>query len=88
MFKGQPLYTTCNKQKNVALTFDDGPSFQTLQILSVQKSFNVEAKFFVLANSLDSSVLRQIAADGNLIASHGWSHTNVITLDNSMIIKE
>ncbi len=62
-----------------------------MEILSVLKIFNAKATFFVLgANSWDanSSVLRQIVADGHLIASHGWSHTNVLTLDNSMILKE
>ena len=53
------------------------------------KIYNIKAAFFVLgANSWNPSILQQIVADGHLIASHGWSHTNVLTIDNSMVLKE
>lgn len=68
---------------------DDGPSSQTLQILNVLRLHNVKAIFFVLGvNSWDASTLKQIVSEGHLIGSHTWSHTNVLTLDNSKILQE
>ena len=74
------------------MTFDDGPSPQTLHVLSVLKANNIKAAFFILGSNLQDpiyrSYLQQIASDGHLICSHGWSHTSVTTLDNNRILQE
>ncbi len=42
------VYTTCTAPKTVALTFDDCPStLWTSQVLSLLKSSNIKANFFV-----------------------------------------
>ena len=87
-----PIYYGCRNQRTVALTFDDGPNSQTLQLLNVLKAYGVKAAFFVLGNlvrdSYQKSIIKQIVADGHLIASHGYSHTSIYSLDNYRISQE
>jgi peptidoglycan/xylan/chitin deacetylase (PgdA/CDA1 family) len=87
-----PVYFGCRNQRTVALTFDDGPTSETLQLLNVLKAYGIKATFFVLGilirDNYQRSIIRQIAADGHLIASHGYSHTSVYSLDNYRISQE
>lgn len=62
-------------EKIVYLTFDDGPSVCTDQILSILRKENVKATFFVTAQFtpyLDR--MRAIAKDGHEVAIHSYSH--------------
>lgn len=60
----------------VYLTFDDGPSENTTEILSVLKAHNVKATFFVTGKESDEAKewYQQIAADGHTIGMHSYSH--------------
>ena len=61
--------------KKVYLTFDDGPSCYTEDILEVLKKYNVKATFFVVAGSKDyEKELKEIAADGHTIGLHSYTH--------------
>lgn len=60
------------------ITFDDGPSRNTAEILKILKEHNVKATFFVDGLAENSSSLRkmyrQIVSDGHTIAMHSYSH--------------
>lgn len=62
----------------VYLTFDDGPSSNTQEILDILKKHNVHATFFVNGIASESPGLRplykKIVDDGNAIAMHSYSH--------------
>lgn len=62
----------------VYLTFDDGPSSNTAEILDILKRHNVHATFFVNGTASDDPGLRplykRIVEDGNQIAMHSYSH--------------
>jgi len=61
----------------VALTFDDGPSYRfTPRVLAVLRRHGVRATFFVLGRLArrHPELLRQIQADGHLVANHSWDH--------------
>jgi peptidoglycan/xylan/chitin deacetylase (PgdA/CDA1 family) len=62
--------------KKVALTFDDGPSSYTRQILSILRDKKAKATFFVIGSSVaaDPSTARKVVADGHEIANHSYSH--------------
>lgn len=62
--------------KIVYLTFDDGPSKNTQNILDVLAENDVHATFFVNGRTDDDSIARYqaIAAAGNEIAMHSYSH--------------
>ena len=62
--------------KKVYLTFDDGPSDNTDQILDILKRFNVKATFFVVQKTDDESIekYRRIIREGHTLAMHSSSH--------------
>lgn len=59
--------------KTCYLTFDDGPSDNTLKILKILKQYNVKATFFVMATSKISYV-KKIHKEGHTVALHTYSH--------------
>lgn len=60
----------------VYLTFDDGPSKYTPEILDILDTYDVKATFFVLGKENDYSIemLREIARRGHTIGMHSYSH--------------
>lgn len=62
--------------KRAFLTFDDGPSSITNQILDTLKQEKVKATFFVLGSNVDArqDVVKRIYDEGHYIAIHGNSH--------------
>lgn len=67
----------------LALTFDDGPDPEfTPAILDLLDRRGLKATFFAMgANATQhQSLLREIAAAGHAIGSHGWSHLNLTRL--------
>jgi peptidoglycan/xylan/chitin deacetylase (PgdA/CDA1 family) len=66
----------------IALTFDDGPSTITIEILDILEEHNVVATFYVLGSLVERHneiVLRAFNLDCE-IANHTWSH---ISADNA-----
>ncbi len=55
------------------LTFDDGPSDNTLKILKILKKYNAKATFFVTANG-KTQYMKNIVDEGHAIALHTYSH--------------
>jgi cellulose synthase/poly-beta-1,6-N-acetylglucosamine synthase-like glycosyltransferase/peptidoglycan/xylan/chitin deacetylase (PgdA/CDA1 family)/spore germination protein YaaH len=69
--------------KKVALTFDDGPDETwTPRILSVLERMNAPATFFVIGEEaiVHPELLRRIAADGDEIGNHSYTHPNMVEL--------
>ena len=60
----------------IALTFDDGPNFNTLAVLDALKVEKVKATFFIVGKmaAAHPDVLRRIAAEGHLLANHSADH--------------
>ena len=69
-------------QRMVALTFDDGPSGRTPAILRVLANHHAHATFFVVGRATRGMepVLRHIAATGNELANHTYSHADLLAL--------
>ncbi|GJD18069.1 polysaccharide deacetylase [Rivularia sp. IAM M-261] len=66
-----------NKDKIIALTFDDGPwPKYTEQVLDILKTNNVKGTFFVIGNNMKNmpEVGKRIVTDGHTIANHTWHH--------------
>ncbi len=69
------IYTSDEKQ--VYLTFDDGPSKNvTPQILDILKENDVKATFFVLGARVElyPDLLKREYEEGHYLANHGYSH--------------
>ena len=60
----------------VYLTFDDGPSENTEQILDILDDYNVKATFFVVGEDPEvyGDAYRRIVEDGHTIGMHSYSH--------------
>lgn len=73
---GETVWCGSGSNNSVALTFDDGPSPDTLAILEVLRSDNVKATFFLIGESVEKypEIARKIAADGHEIGNHSFSH--------------
>lgn len=66
----------CEPEKAVYITFDDGPSAVTDDILDILSEENVKATFFVIGpggENTDRRLLR-IHEEGHAIGIHSWSH--------------
>ena len=69
--------------KYVALTFDDGPCDNTLDILEILEEYDVQATFFCLGRLVNSypDYVRKAYARGHEIANHSYSHETLTKLD-------
>ena len=58
------------------LTFDDGPSEWTPQILDLLAEHDVKATFFVVGSQIEGreGILLRADYDGHAIGNHSWSH--------------
>ncbi len=60
--------------KILYLTFDDGPSANTIKILDILDRYNVKATFFVVWNSQYAYLYKEIVDRGHTIALHSYTH--------------
>ncbi len=71
--QNSPHSTTAPSSKVCYLTFDDGPSEKTLQILKTLDEYNAKATFFVVGTG-KLEYLTQIAEKGHTIGLHSNTH--------------
>ncbi|CAA9963730.1 hypothetical protein PTNB73_08392 [Pyrenophora teres f. teres] len=87
-------FTSCTVEGTLALTYDDGPSEWTPDLLDILKANNVKATFFIKANHLyedlvnhrsdkSPAIIRRMYNEGHQIAGHTWGHKNMDTALNS-----
>ena len=64
------------KDKKVYLTFDDGPSVNTNEILDIMAEYNVKATFFVVGDNSEfaKKLYKRIVDEGHAIGLHSYSH--------------
>jgi peptidoglycan/xylan/chitin deacetylase (PgdA/CDA1 family) len=69
-------------RREIALTFDDGPWYQTPRFLALLEHYKVAATFFEIGEHIaqygeGGAIERRMLADGDMIGDHTWSHINV-----------
>jgi cellulose synthase/poly-beta-1,6-N-acetylglucosamine synthase-like glycosyltransferase/peptidoglycan/xylan/chitin deacetylase (PgdA/CDA1 family) len=77
------VYRTGAHPREVALTFDDGPDETwTPRILDELERLHAPATFFVIGEDalVHPELLRRIAADGDEIGNHSYTHPNMAEL--------
>ena len=64
------------ENKLVSLTFDDGPTKYTNELLKVLERNHSRATFFILGNKIkgNEAAIKNISSYGNEIGIHGYSH--------------
>lgn len=68
-----------SKSKVVYITFDDGPSPYTPQVLKVLSQYGVHATFFEVGQMVAAhpSYTSQVYRQGNSVQNHSWSHPDL-----------
>ncbi len=77
--------------KMVALTFDDGPTSTTSQVLDVLDKYGVKATFFLVGQNINGntrSILERQNAAGHELANHSYTHSDMTTMSYSAIQNE
>ncbi len=78
-------------QKLVALTFDDGPSNITNQVLDILEKENIVATFFLIGELITEdkrSIIEREVALGCEIANHSYTHSDMSKMDADTIRDE
>lgn len=82
-----PSWTPAPGDKKIYLTFDDGPWYDTEEVLDILKANNVPATFFVIGKMIRTreSIVERTWADGHVIANHSWDHIDLATVSDSEV---
>ena len=77
-------------KKVIALTFDDGPSYYTEQILKLLEKEEVTATFFLIGNKINryQETVQTMLKNGNEIGNHSFSHKWLTKLDDDDLQEE
>lgn len=77
-------------EKKIAITFDDGPSDYTLEVLNLLKKYNASATFFCIGKNIEAhpEIIKQIIAEGHLVGNHSYSHSPFFDFYNAKKITE
>lgn len=78
-----------NSDKLIALTFDDGPNYNTNKVLDVLAKYNVKATFFVLGSKVmnNKKILKREYDSGMEIGNHTFNHL-LLTKYKENVIKD
>jgi len=74
------LYFHGNRNtKQIALTFDDGPSLETEGVLDILKKHNAQTTFFILGKRIKGKekIIKRILKEGHEIGNHSFSHKSL-----------
>lgn len=74
----------------IALTFDDGPNYNTSKILDILEKYNVKATFFVLGSNIEKNknIIKRMHKLNMEIGNHTYSHKLLSKLSEDKIETE
>ena len=74
----------------LALTFDDGPSKYTWEIVETLRSHNARATFFLLGNRVAThqAAIDNLLANHNQLGSHSFSHQKLTSLTEAQMVEQ
>lgn len=77
-------------KKMIALTFDDGPNYNTSKIIDVLNKYDIKATFFVLGNRAinNKDILKKMVDSGMEIGNHTYNHLLLTKYDENKIRSE
>jgi len=86
---GLPIFCAGTQKHYLALTFDDGPGPQTLEVMSRLRAAGQRATFFLLGRQLtDFPQLPEVQARSDAIGDHTFSHNDLTRLTPDQVSAE
>lgn len=78
------------EKKKIALTFDDGPSEYTGELLEGLKEREVKATFFVLGKCAETypEIVKREAGEGHIVGNHTYDHEDIGKMNVESAYKE
>jgi len=72
----EPAEATRTETNTVYLTFDDGPSARTAEILDILKKEDIKATFFIIGKEgeKEKELMKRIVEEGHTLGIHTYSH--------------
>ena len=72
---GEAVGSAGSGSNEIALTFDDGPSHYTGEVLDILDEYGAKATFFIVGRNAKPNValLRRTVESGHEIGNHTWS---------------
>jgi peptidoglycan/xylan/chitin deacetylase (PgdA/CDA1 family) len=84
---GYPLYCGGGKGPYVALTFDDGPTRWTPELVKVLRENGASATFFEIGQkAVARPDLVKLEASSGEVGDHSWSHPSMPELPNARVV--
>ncbi|MGA5304548.1 transglycosylase domain-containing protein [Nucisporomicrobium flavum] len=70
---------TAGQGKRLALTFDDGPSEYTPEVLDLLAQYGIKATFCMVGEEVQRypELVRRVIADGHELCNHSWKHDDL-----------
>ena len=78
--RGIPVHSVAGVGREIVITFDDGPSIYTEEILAILGEKQVPAVFFWLAGNSRVHLAQQVVAQGHQLGSHTVGHVRLTDL--------
>jgi peptidoglycan/xylan/chitin deacetylase (PgdA/CDA1 family) len=77
-------------EKEIAITFDDGPTAFTKKVLNTLAAYNATGTFFMIGKNIkgNEELLKQIVSEGHTIGNHTFSHSFFIDFKSASAFKE
>ncbi|HLF51076.1 polysaccharide deacetylase family protein [Flavobacterium sp.] len=77
---GYFIKTYCNnpeKERKIAISFDDGPHEMTEKVLDVLQKHHVKATFFCIGSQIEKhpEMFQRIIQEGHVVGNHTFTHT-------------
>lgn len=75
---------------DIALTFDDGPTEYTAQVLDLLQKYQAKATFFIIGRQARKypALVKRILAEGHTVGNHTWSHSKNTGFMNARKMEE
>jgi len=87
----KPYRKGASEARQIALTFDDGPSIRnTEEILAILKEYDIRATFFVIGENAEAEPerIRKIHEAGHEIGNHTYTHAYISKIEKEALREE
>lgn len=87
---GNLYFHGSRNEKEIALTFDDGPSEETLEVLGILKKYKVKATFFIWGKRIKGheKTIEKIIKEEHEIGNHSYDHKRLAFKSKTYIEKD